>query len=278
MLNRKDIHDLLAANKIIPVVGTAHLKTKEDILALADALYLGGSRVIEFVLRSADANKIVNADNFAAIKQKCPDMLIGVGTCATPDDIQLAKDIGADFAVAAHFRWINIEKAHEMDLFYLPGVGTLERFNDLICADEKSPISEKTVHELLGGKGVATLKVHPGGATDLIDIINATIMNDYQRQQGNIQFIGLEPSEHALNGFGLREIGLFAKKDNVTMLGGTFPYILPDEKGGTRDLIYENNWDGIAALTAYAMAVTHGHPVPVLPENLALAIKTERFI
>lgn len=256
--SRKDVHDLLAINKVIPVVGTTHLTKADDPVLLAKALYKAGCKVIEFVLRSDNADKVVNKTVFAEIRKACKDMLIGVGTCVTPVDIRFAKEAGADFAVSAQFSWLCVEEANQLGLFYLPGIGELTRISALITGEEKSPHSGKTVHELLGGQGVATLKIHPHASTDLIDVINSTVMNDYQKKQGIVQFIDLEPSELVQKNWGIDEVGQFSKKAQVKMLGGTYPYMLPDGMGGFRDLIQEKNWEGITALTKTAMAVTHG--------------------
>ena len=254
---RKKIHDSLADNKVIPVVGTDYLTCFDDIMQLTQALYKGGSKVIEFVLRGSNARTVVNSSIFAQIKAIYPDMVIGVGTCVTPDDIQYAREAGADFVVSANFSWSCIEKADSEDIFYLPGVGDLGRFDALITGEERHPRSGKTVHELLGGTGVATLKVHPGASTDLIDVINATIMNDYQKQQGNIQFVDLEPSELAPKNWEITQVGQFSKKPHVSMLGGTYPYQYRDDLGHWHNAIQEKDWSKISALTTQAMQLTH---------------------
>jgi hypothetical protein len=198
-------------------------------------------------------------------------MKVGVGTCVTPEDIEYAKKIGGDFAVSANFSWDNLKKADELGLFYLPSVGTLGEFQKLITGEKKSP-EGKTVQELLGGRDIATLKVHPGGEGNLIDLVNATIMNDYQKAQQQISFVQLCPSSSVQDGFDMNRIAAIGAKKHVAMIGGTTTYVMKDADGDYHNLIQEGRFDDITELARYAKAVVHGEVPAPLPEHLQDAV------
>jgi 2-dehydro-3-deoxyphosphogluconate aldolase/(4S)-4-hydroxy-2-oxoglutarate aldolase len=76
---------------IIPVI---NIEDEADASPLAQALRDGGIPAIEVTLRSA---KAINA--IALIKRAYPDMVVSAGTVLTTEQVDLARNAGADFVV-----------------------------------------------------------------------------------------------------------------------------------------------------------------------------------
>lgn len=91
----------------------------ENAVPLANALYENGITSMELTLRTPVA---VNA--LKEIKREVPDMLAGVGTVLTGEQLEEAVQAGADFAVAPGLNRRVVEKANELSFPFAPGVAT----------------------------------------------------------------------------------------------------------------------------------------------------------
>jgi len=108
--------DLLAESPVIPVVA---IENSDQAVDLCEALMKGGINAIEVTLRTETAIASINN-----IKQRCPDMILGVGTVLTPNDVKRSEDTGADFLVSPGLS-PNLQKAlQDSDLLVLPGTAT----------------------------------------------------------------------------------------------------------------------------------------------------------
>ena len=85
----------LAACGIVPVVVLDDVK---DAVPTARALLAGGVDVMEITFRTAAA-----ADSIRAVRESCPEMLVGAGTVVTLDQCKQALECGAKFIVAPGF-------------------------------------------------------------------------------------------------------------------------------------------------------------------------------
>lgn len=83
---------VFAASPVIPVIVIRDL---EDAIPLATALFEGGIKILEVTLRTAAA-----LDAVKLLTTTFPDALIGVGTVATPAQLQQAIEAGAKFAIS----------------------------------------------------------------------------------------------------------------------------------------------------------------------------------
>lgn len=101
---------------IIAVVVIDH---PDDARPLAETLLEGGLRAIELTLRTPAA-----FDALENIRQHCPDILAGLGTVLTPDQVRQARDAGAEFAVAPGLNADVVETAREQGLPFGPGIMT----------------------------------------------------------------------------------------------------------------------------------------------------------
>ena len=85
----------LAACGIVPVVVLDDVK---DAVPTARALLAGGVDVVEITFRTAAA-----ADSIRAVRESCPEMLVGAGTVITLDQCKQALECGAKFIVSPGF-------------------------------------------------------------------------------------------------------------------------------------------------------------------------------
>ena len=102
--------------KVIAVLVIDELK---DAVPLAQALLAGGVDTIELTLRTP-----VAMDAAQAIKQEVPEMLIGLGTVISVDQVKAAAKTGIDFAVAPGCNPRIITVAREYGLSFAPGIIT----------------------------------------------------------------------------------------------------------------------------------------------------------
>ena len=107
--------ELIKSLRIVPVVAISDASKAEE---LAAALVSGGLPIAEITLRtpaSLEALKIA-ANN--------KDLLVGVGSLRTADDLKKAIDVGAKFAVSAGFSPSVAIESHKHGIPYIPGVST----------------------------------------------------------------------------------------------------------------------------------------------------------
>jgi len=86
------IDDILKAASVIPVL---EVERVEDAAPLARALADGGLRVVELTLRTAAA-----LEALGAMKRAAPELIVGMGTVRTPEDVARSMAAGAHFLVS----------------------------------------------------------------------------------------------------------------------------------------------------------------------------------
>lgn len=101
---------------IVPVI---KISDESRAVALAHALRAGGLRVVEVTFRTPAA-----ADAIFAMREACPDMLIGAGTVLTDESLRLAHSAGAQFIVSPGLDPSIVESALALGLPMLPGCMT----------------------------------------------------------------------------------------------------------------------------------------------------------
>ena len=110
------IETLVRAASVIPVLTVGDT---EKAAPLACALKAGGLRVIEMTMRTPAA-----LDVLTAMKAAEPDMIIGMGTIRTPQQVGDAMAAGADFLVSPGLSPALIPALLASGLPVLPGVAT----------------------------------------------------------------------------------------------------------------------------------------------------------
>ena len=110
------IFDDLAARGVVPVIA---LDDAEAALPLADALLEGGLPVAEITFRTPAAR-----DTLATIADKRSEMLVGAGTVLTEEQVDMALDVGAKFALSPGLDRAVLDHAKARGLPFAPGIMT----------------------------------------------------------------------------------------------------------------------------------------------------------
>lgn len=90
-----------------------------DAVPLAETLMEGGVDAMELTLRTEAA-----LPSLEAIRNKVPEMLAGIGTILTPEQVIQAKNSGASFGVSPGTNLATIEAAIDSGLPFAPGIMT----------------------------------------------------------------------------------------------------------------------------------------------------------
>jgi 2-dehydro-3-deoxyphosphogluconate aldolase/(4S)-4-hydroxy-2-oxoglutarate aldolase len=101
------------------VIAVLIIDRVEDAAPVAEALLAGGIVAIELTLRTP-----VALEALRHIKRCCPEILAGIGTVLSPDQVARAVDAGAEFAVAPGTNPRVIEAALAAGLPFAPGICT----------------------------------------------------------------------------------------------------------------------------------------------------------
>lgn len=106
----------LAEAKVVPVVA---LENAEDAVPMCEALQAGGLHVAEITFRTKAAPEAIRLT-----REAFPDFLIGAGTVTRIEELEQAKSVGAQFAVAPGVNPIILDHASKIGLDFFPGVCT----------------------------------------------------------------------------------------------------------------------------------------------------------
>ena len=101
------------------IVAVLVLQEEKHICPTIESLLSGGVSAIELTLRTPIAIEAVNT-----ITKKYPEMLCGVGTILTPEQLALAKKAGANFGVAPGLNRRVMDRALEEKFSFAPGIAT----------------------------------------------------------------------------------------------------------------------------------------------------------
>jgi 2-dehydro-3-deoxyphosphogluconate aldolase/(4S)-4-hydroxy-2-oxoglutarate aldolase len=116
MLMSKEIEKRIKEAGIVSVLV---IEQEQHIRPVVESLLAGGVTAIELTLRTPIALEAVDI-----IHQEYPEMLLGVGTILTPDQVAQAKQAGADFGVAPGLNRRVMDAALEAKLPFGPGIAT----------------------------------------------------------------------------------------------------------------------------------------------------------
>lgn len=102
---------------VVPVIKLSH--PERDAAPLAKALVAGGVPVAEVTFRAAGADLAIRA-----MKQACPDMIVGAGTVLTTEQIDKALAAGAQFIVTPGFDPELVAYCQSKQVVIFPGCTT----------------------------------------------------------------------------------------------------------------------------------------------------------
>ena len=108
------------------VIAVLVIDDVEDAMPLAHALLEGGVNIMELTLRTPAA-----MDALAEIKNNIPEILVGIGTVLTLDQVKQIKELGAAFGVAPGLNPDVVKGAQKRELPFIPGIVTP---SDIECA------------------------------------------------------------------------------------------------------------------------------------------------
>ena len=203
----KSIPDIIPEGSIIPV---CTIDNPERAVPLALTLQDCGIHFIEITLRTKRALTV--AEN---VINECPDMVVGIGTVTTTDQLDQAKQIGAQFCVSPGMTERLVNKAGQLKLPYLPGVSSV---SEVMAAGEM---------------GLRYLKFFPAESAGGVSTLG--------------MFRELFPETRFCPTGGLNEnnAGDYLRLDNVFCIGGS--WLAPAE------LVEAADWRGIEKIIRRAM-------------------------
>ena len=105
-MGRKEIVDKILKHKIVAIIRT---KQSETVPYLIEALYEGGIRIMEVTYNTP------NCLNYVAEYHSYKDVLMGVGTVLSHEDIERSHQAGAQFFVSPIFSESLIQESHRHD-------------------------------------------------------------------------------------------------------------------------------------------------------------------
>jgi 2-dehydro-3-deoxyphosphogluconate aldolase/(4S)-4-hydroxy-2-oxoglutarate aldolase len=126
MNTQASIAEILQLSPVMPVVTIEEAATAPD---LARALVRGGIRVIEVTLRTSQAMRAIEA-----IAAQVPEICVGVGTVMSPEDLNLAANAGAAFAISPGATRELLAAGAGFRIPYLPAVATASELMTALAA------------------------------------------------------------------------------------------------------------------------------------------------
>jgi len=201
--------NLLSQSPVIPVVA---IEDPANAVPLCEALQRGGINAIEVTLRTAKGIEAI-----AEIKKHCPDMIVGVGTVLTPEDVKRSEDVGVDFIVSPALSPELQASLEKTDILVLPGTA--------------SPSEALSAYEA----GFHMMKLFPAGAVGGIGLLKSI-----QAPMPNLMFM-------PTGGVRTTNMKEYLELANVYAVGGTWI--------ANTDDINNQKWDEIEAKAAEAMEI-----------------------
>lgn len=201
--------NLLSSSPVIPVVA---IEEPANAVALCEALQRGGINAIEVTLRTSKALQAISE-----IKKHCPNMILGVGTVLTPEDVKMSEDAGVDFIVSPGLSPKLQTALQESDLLVLPGTA--------------SPSEALSAYEA----GFHMVKLFPAGAVGGVNLLKSI-----QAPMPNVKFM-------PTGGVRTTNMHEYLELPNVYAVGGTWI--------ATKDDINNKSWALIEEKAAEAMQI-----------------------
>lgn len=208
------IVERIAKGKIVPVIA---LEDAADAVPLCKALQAGGLEIAEITFRTAAAQ-----DSIRAVAAEFPEFALGAGTVTTLDELEAAKEAGAQFAVAPGLNPKIVTRAQKIGLPFFPGVAT--------------PSDVELALEL----GCTTLKFFPAGAMGGLSMIKA-LYGPYGHR--GVQFF-------PTGGVTAKNMQEYLAHPAVVAIGGSWIV--------AKSLVAAKDWAQITALTKEAVAMGAG--------------------
>lgn len=112
-----------ASNPVLslgPIIPTLTVHKLEDAIPLVSALKAGGIQAVEVTLRTPIALEVIET-----LKQRLPEMMVGVGTITTPEQLNQSVRAGAQFAFSPGSTVPLLEAGVACGIPFIPGVSSI---------------------------------------------------------------------------------------------------------------------------------------------------------
>ncbi len=196
---------------VIPVIA---MEDAADAVPLCKALQAGGLTVAEVTFRTKAAREILTT-----VAQEFPEFILGAGTVTLLDEVEAAKEAGAQFAVAPGFNPKIVTRAQELGLPFFPGVCT--------------PSEVESALEL----GCRILKFFPAGAMGGLKMIKA-LYGPYRHR--GVKFV-------PTGGVNAGNLAEYIAHPAVLAVGGSWIV--------SKDLLHVKAWDKVTMLAREAVQI-----------------------
>lgn len=208
---------LLDQLRLSRIIAVTVIDDPKNAQALAETLLESGINVIELTLRTPKAFECL-----AMMRKTCPEMIAGVGTVLTTDQVKQAVDEGAAFAVAPGMCREVVKAAYAAGLPFAPGIMT--------PSDIESAVN-------LNCRLLKFFPAEPVGGVRFLNSLAAPYAHL------NLEFI-------PLGGLTLKNFTDYLSLGNVPAVGGS--WIAP------RDAINNRDWKTIAENACQAVSRLKG--------------------
>lgn len=206
--------DMLARIERSGVIAVLVVDEVQHAVPLARALLAGGVDAIELTLRTPAA-----IDCLRAVRNEVPEMLAGIGTVLTSQQVDEIVDAGASFGVAPGLNRRVIERAQDHGLPFAPGIMT--------PSDIEAGIA-------LGCRELKFFPAEPPGGLKLLSSIAAPYAHL------GLRFI-------PLGGLNPENMARYLCEPQVLAIGGSWL--------AKQDLIHSQQWDKITSNAAEARRI-----------------------
>jgi 2-dehydro-3-deoxyphosphogluconate aldolase/(4S)-4-hydroxy-2-oxoglutarate aldolase len=210
----RDIFSRLERSGIVAVL---IIEKVEDAAPVAEALLEGGVEAMELTLRTPAAIGALKE-----IRARVPQMLAGIGTILTTDQVSQVVDCGAAFGVAPGMNPRIVEAAIAAGLPFAPGICTPSDIERALEFDRRL---------------LKFFPAEPSGGLKYLDAIAAPY------QHLGVKYV-------PLGGVNESNCGTWMSSRHVGSIGGS--WLASREKIAARD------WAGISALAARAIGIRNG--------------------
>ncbi|MFW6138694.1 MAG: bifunctional 4-hydroxy-2-oxoglutarate aldolase/2-dehydro-3-deoxy-phosphogluconate aldolase [Spirochaetota bacterium] len=200
-MDRKELINKLWKFGLTPVIA---IESPELALPLADALIEGGLPVAEITFRTRAGGEVIKT-----LKKQRPRLLVGAGTILTVENLEMAKQSGAEFGVAPGFNLEIVNRSLEMDFPFFPGVMTPSEVDRGLSM------------------GLKVLKFFPAEASGGMKMLKA-VSAPYAHT--GVQFI-------PTGGVNMDNLGDYLASERVLAAGGSFV--------AKKQMISQKKWDEI---------------------------------
>jgi len=205
------IVERIEKGRVIPVIA---LEDPADAVPLCQALKAGGLEVAEITFRTPAAREAMRI-----VAGEFPEFILGAGTITTTDEVDAAKEAGAQFAVSPGLNPLVLRRAQEVGLPFFPGVCT--------------PTEVETALAL----GCTLLKHFPTGAVGGLKFIKA-LYGPYAHR--GVRFI-------PTGGVTAENLAEYLAHPAVAAVGGSWLTARP--------LLEARDWDKVTELTREAVRI-----------------------